>query len=160
MVSLFRPARQGWRRFINRLQQRITRTRGSFFHRTCRWPRGNILRRPVDDPKLIFKSVHERFHAPPCEDPPNGQTDGHHCHILVRPQVSSFIVQLVLRFVWFDSPYSRLSLLRFAGRGSFGRIIVEFFFLLSFSPHFFLRGAISHWSTYARRHWWAVQLLR
>lgn len=59
--------RQGWRaRFINRLQQRITRT-----PRILLPPsdlpltlRGNILRRPVDDPKLIFKSVRTVPRAP------------------------------------------------------------------------------------------------
>lgn len=60
-------ARQGWRaRFINRLQQRITRTPGillppSDLPLTLR---GNILRRPVDDPKLIFKSVRTVPRAP------------------------------------------------------------------------------------------------
>lgn len=138
MVSLFWPARQGWRRFINRLQQRITRTRGSFFCRTCRWPWGNILRRPVDDPKLIFKSVHERFHAPPCEDPPNGRTDGHHCRVLVRPQVSSASSSSSS----YDSSDSILPIRDFPPYDPLAEILPQDhcreFFPPFFSPHFFL----------------------
>lgn len=141
MVSLFRPARQGWRRFINRLQQRITRTRGSFLRRTCRWPRGNILRRPVVDPKLIFKSVYGSTRRL-ATDPPNGRTDGHHCRVLVRPQVSSFVVQLVLRFVWFDSPPPPAPFRDFPPYYLLAEVLPqdhcrELSFLLSFSPPFF-----------------------
>lgn len=135
---------------VNRLQRIGSKDpQGSSFFRTYSWPEDIILARPVDDPKLIFKSVStaQAWILPTAEC---------YCHVKFRvspyPEVSFLIVR---GFDWFRPPSAGFSSLMAINEWpeAFRRIffLEIFFFARERTP--LVEAAFHVWPNYSGPPW-------